>query len=130
MIDDDQFLQMKTDDVHLFFRTQTLKMATDAGLHTLICDGVHSFHPAELGRKAQLYSLHGVCGDAQAKPLVFAVTANKLTQTYTTIFQRIAEELEKHGADVDKINVVIDFEQAAHNAAENVNQNSRKIIIL
>ena len=130
MINNDQFLQLKTNDLHLFFRTETLKMAVDAGLHTLIGDGVHSFHPAELGRKAQLYGLHGVCKDAQAKPLVFAVTANKLTRTYTAIFQRVAEELKKHGADIDRINVIMDFEQASHNAAESVNQNSRKTTIL
>ncbi|PAV80461.1 hypothetical protein WR25_22920 [Diploscapter pachys] len=120
MINNDQFLQLKTNDLHLFFRTETLKMAVDAGLHTLIGDGVHSFHPAELGRKAQLYGLHGVCKDAQAKPLVFAVTANKLTRTYTAIFQRVAEELKKHGADIDRINVIMDFEQASHNAAESI----------
>ncbi|PAV79007.1 hypothetical protein WR25_10723 [Diploscapter pachys] len=106
------------DEIHFFYRKETLKLAVKGELHTIICDGVHSFHPSELGRKAQLYSLHGVCGDAQAKSLVYAITANKLTTTYLTIFQHVASRLEKYGANIDKIKVVLDFEMAAHNAAE------------
>ncbi|PAV91168.1 hypothetical protein WR25_14789 isoform B [Diploscapter pachys] len=64
--------------MHLFYRKKTMKLAVKAGLHTIICDGVHGFHPSELGRKAQLYGLHAVCGDAQAKPFAYAVTTNKL----------------------------------------------------
>ena len=91
-----------------------------AGLNAIICDGVHSFHPKELGRKAQLYGLHGVCGDAQAKPLVFAVTTNKVENTYLQIFQTVALQLQRYGAKLDDISVILDFETAAHNAAEQV----------
>lgn len=104
----------------MFYRRTTLRLAARAHLHTIICDGVHQFHPSELGRKAQLYSLHGVCGDAQSKPLVYIITTNKLASTYLTIFQHIASRLQKYGVQVDKLNVVLDFETAAHRAAEQV----------
>ncbi|PAV59296.1 hypothetical protein WR25_13885 [Diploscapter pachys] len=126
-IDDEIFLQIKNDDLHMFYRKTTLKMAVRANLHTIICDGVHQFHPSELGRKAQLYSLHGVCGDAQAKPLVYVVTINKLTSTYLAIFQHVASKLKKYGANIDEINVILDFEAAAHSAAEQV-FNSEKVV--
>ena len=119
-IDDKVFLQVKEEDMHLFYRKKTMKLAVKAGLHTIICDGVHGFHPSELGRKAQLYGLHAVCGDAQAKPFAYAVTINKLTATYLKVFQNIASRLEKYGADINQLNVVLDYETAAHNAAEQV----------
>ncbi|PAV56573.1 hypothetical protein WR25_13491 [Diploscapter pachys] len=117
-IDDKVFLQVKEEDMHLFYRKKTMKLAVKAGLHTIICDGVHGFHPSELGRKAQLYGLHAVCGDAQAKPFAYAVTINKLTATYLKVFQNIASRLEKYGADINQLNVVLGYETAAHNAAE------------
>ncbi|PAV74402.1 hypothetical protein WR25_07956 [Diploscapter pachys] len=102
-IDKETFLQIKTDEIHLFYRKETLKLAMK-----------------ELGCKAQLYGLHGVCGDAQAKPLVYAITTNKLTAKYLKIFQHVAPQLEKYGANINDINVILDFETSAHNAAEQV----------
>ncbi|PAV82388.1 hypothetical protein WR25_15806 [Diploscapter pachys] len=126
-IDDDVFLQLKTNDIHIFYRKSTLKLAVKAGLHTIICDGVHSLHPSELGRKAQLYGLHGVCGNAQAKPLVYVTSINKLTSTYLTIFEHVASRLEKYGAKIHDINVILDFENAAHRAAGQIFNKDRVV---
>ncbi|PAV90262.1 hypothetical protein WR25_14270 isoform B [Diploscapter pachys] len=120
VIDGEKFLQLKLDDLHLFYRKSTLKLAAEAKLNTLICDGVHNYHPAELGRKAQLYSLHAICGNAQSKPLVFAITSNKLSETYGVIFQHVASRLKRYDVKIDEVDVILDFELAAHKAAETV----------
>ncbi|RCN37739.1 hypothetical protein ANCCAN_16358 [Ancylostoma caninum] len=104
--------------LHVYYKTSTIQMAAQLGLHTLVADGVHSFQPRQLKRKGKLYTVHGVCSNGVEVPLLYAISSKKTEQVYTTIFGHMRDEL---GAAVPtRLRIVLDYEKAAINAVKRV----------
>ncbi|XGW33775.1 hypothetical protein V3C99_017881 [Haemonchus contortus] len=43
------FLQHHASGLHIYFSVATIKKACEAGLHSVVADGMHSLHPKTLG---------------------------------------------------------------------------------
>ncbi|KAL6727162.1 hypothetical protein Aduo_009062 [Ancylostoma duodenale] len=70
--------------------------------------------------EGQLYTLDGVCREVEV-PLLFALVRHKREQDYVIIFGSMKEALELANTEDDfEIQIVLDFEQAAINAARRI----------
>ncbi|CAJ0606947.1 unnamed protein product [Cylicocyclus nassatus] len=109
------FLQLQTDDLHIYFSRKVVELARDHGLHALIGDGVHKLNPVTIPNrmdKGQLYVVHGAIQGGIEVPLLYAVTRFKTVGTYKIVFESLREVLGEY-----KERFVVDFEKAAIRAA-------------
>ncbi|KHJ88793.1 hypothetical protein OESDEN_11404 [Oesophagostomum dentatum] len=97
-------------------RDGTRFKACDNGLYTLVADGVHTKQPKTL---VQLYCIHVVYGGGIEVPLVYALTARKLEETYETIFTHLQNLLLRYRPrPMQRLRVVLEL--PAINAAKRV----------
>ncbi|VDK56060.1 unnamed protein product, partial [Cylicostephanus goldi] len=112
----DLFLQLQTDDLHLYFYTDIVEKARDDGMYALIGDGVHNLNPVTIPNrmdKGQLYVLHAAIQGVIEVPILYAVTRYKTVETYKRIFEKLCET---PGDCNDRF--ILDFEKAAIRAAK------------
>ncbi|KAK6041236.1 hypothetical protein COOONC_21257 [Cooperia oncophora] len=87
------------------------RKACEAGLHSIVADGMHTLHPKSLGYYAQLYCVHGVCAEGVEIPLLYCITSKKKLKRL-----KIFDELKANIGDVPH-RIILDFEKAAVTAA-------------
>ncbi|VDN23610.1 unnamed protein product [Cylicostephanus goldi] len=110
------FMQLETEDLHVYYCKETVEMARDHGLYALVGDGVHNLNPVTIPNrmdKGQLYVLHAAVQGGIEVPILYAVARYKNVETYKTIFGSLREIL---GEFSDRF--ILDFEKAAIRAAK------------
>ncbi|CAJ0608777.1 unnamed protein product [Cylicocyclus nassatus] len=110
------FLQHSQPGLYMFYSRSTLEKAVNNGLIAIVADGIHNLPPCELGKDAQLYTVHGVCNAGVDVPLVHVLMRRKTQSFYEKVFGIVKEELQDLNVDLARLRIVIDFERAALSA--------------
>ncbi|VDO65634.1 unnamed protein product [Heligmosomoides polygyrus] len=57
----ERFLHVHTQDMHIYYSVNIIRLAYNNLLEALVADGVFSMHPNVKEKNGQLYTIHGVC---------------------------------------------------------------------
>ncbi|PIO61597.1 hypothetical protein TELCIR_16876 [Teladorsagia circumcincta] len=114
--DGSTFLHYQAPGFHIYYSIATIQKACEAGLHSIVADGMHSLHPRSLGCHAQLYCVHGVCSGGIEVPLMYCITAKKTEETYLKVFGHLKSNIT---GDAPR-RAILDFEKAAITATRKI----------
>lgn len=104
----------KSSSVVIFSTKKNLTYLTSC--KTLFMDGTFSYCPKFF---MQMFTLHTV-DNGNYVPLIFSLLPDKKSETYTKLFRQLLVLCQDIGVEFSPEYVVVDFEQAIHNAVQDV----------
>ncbi|EPB73332.1 hypothetical protein ANCCEY_07578 [Ancylostoma ceylanicum] len=94
--------------------------AVEAGLFTLVADGIHQMNPRSNRRarvnieEGQLYTIHGVCEGEIEAPFLYAIALHKREQVHVTIYREMKKAIQlcsPQPATEPVLRIILDFEK-------------------
>ncbi|VDP12541.1 unnamed protein product [Heligmosomoides polygyrus] len=103
-----------TQDMHIYYSENIIRLAYNNGLEALVADGVFSMHPNGKEKNGQLYTIHGVCNGKVHVPMLYALTNKKTEQVYFIIWSTLKRVLDAIPQRSNNgLRAVLDFEKAS-----------------
>ncbi|EYC41442.1 hypothetical protein Y032_0569g88 [Ancylostoma ceylanicum] len=106
--------------ISTYYSLDVIEKAVEAGLFTLVADGIHQMNPRSNRRarvnieEGQLYTIHGVCEGEIEAPFLYAIALHKREQVHVTIYREMKKAIQlcsPQPATEPVLRIILDFEK-------------------